>query len=79
MKLVLCQSCSRHLKSEDRACPFCGARTSHTRGLVAAALVGVALAGAACKDDNLAAPAYGLPAMTDGGANDAGVHSDAGI
>ena len=56
MKLVSCAGCSRHVRSADVTCPFCGSTarlqpaSASTRGRVirAAILVGVATTAAAC-------------------------------
>jgi len=83
MKLLPCPSCSRHLKPEETACPFCGVRRETKGGgwiaPVAAALVTAAMVGIACKDDPPAVPPYGIPPMIeDAGGRDAGIVDAAG-
>lgn len=75
--LQLCPSCARHLQARESRCPFCGSRVARSP-VLAAAVVGVALAAQACKDDPAPLPAYGIPPIeTDAGAPDAG-GTDAG-
>lgn len=80
--LVPCAECSRHLKSDESACPFCGAALaapprcsgrcagSLPPRLHQAALVaaGAALLGAACQSSPRVFPPYGTPPHVDSGA-----------
>jgi hypothetical protein len=70
MGLHLCASCSRHVKSADLACPFCGSSSFAnvprpiSRATRAALVFGgaVMVSGAvACSDDTSAAALYGVP------------------
>jgi hypothetical protein len=59
MELVLCSGCERHVKKDERACPFCGAQRrafAAKAGIVAGIALSLAVAG--CEN---AQPAYGLP------------------
>jgi len=87
---VLCQGCSRHVKSEETACPFCQTALPSRRcagrcfgppearlGRAALVVAGAALLGVACQSA-VAVPAYGGPGITphaDGGQSDGG-HAD---
>jgi hypothetical protein len=78
--LVLCPACSRHVKSEESACPFCQAellpRACAGRcfgapearlGRLALMAAGAALLGVACQSTG-PVPAYGAPPHVDTGA-----------
>ncbi len=65
-RLVQCPACSRHVKSRDPACPFCGARMTAARAssrapferMKAAAAVAAGVAAiAACADTEVLLPA----------------------
>jgi len=79
MKLTPCASCDRHLKADERVCPFCGAQTARSVAWavpLAAVVVGAAIASASCGE--MATPIYGIPPMPDSGVMDSGIHPDAG-
>jgi hypothetical protein len=59
--LVVCSRCRRHVKNEDRACPFCRARMPR-RAALGAFVAGLSLAAVACSGAGGLAPAYGPPA-----------------
>lgn len=44
MQLRLCPSCQRHVWVDEPACPFCGAREPARASVVAATMIGLALA-----------------------------------
>jgi len=88
--LGLCQSCKRHIRNSERACPFCGAAftpVQEPRGLRprgrpggrAALFLAGAAAAPGCADWQ-AVPVYGIPIDPDATApaRDAGTASDAG-
>ena len=58
--LVPCSSCSRHVRADSTACPFCAAALNPTSGPMQAARVAVALAAALTASASLAA-CYGGP------------------
>ncbi len=45
MPLIPCPTCQRHVRSEDKACPFCGARPPVGGFAAIAAAAALALAG----------------------------------
>ena len=50
-ELIVCEVCHRHVKGADAACPFCGSKIPEAQrsiGLAGAAVVGLAIAIAAC-------------------------------
>ncbi len=85
MSFLLCQGCSRHVKSSEDACPFCGASTSSAAktgnpGMVGArqrsrllfGAAAAAVAGATAITGCSTTSIYGAPT------SDAGVHTDGG-
>ena len=63
MSLRLCPSCQRHVKLEDPACPFCGAREPARAGAMATTMIGLALAaGCTSPASTPATPAPATPA-----------------
>lgn len=79
MALVLCASCSRHVKLADAACPFCGA---HDRAPVArprsrASRAAIVLGGAVLVSAGVACSENGPSTFEDAGAADASQRSDA--
>ena len=91
--LAPCPGCSRHLKPEESACPFCGAALVVPRcsgrcagslpprlRQAALAAAGAALLGAACQSGTNVMPPYGTPPHVDTGVQshvDAGASTDA--
>lgn len=52
--MLLCTSCSRHVRARAGSCPFCKARLGVVAGLAAAVLAG-------CEPPPQAMPVYGAP------------------
>ena len=76
MDLVLCSACQRHVKKDEKACPFCGAQRrglAAKAGIVAGIALGLAVAG--CEN---ATPLYGLPPV-DSGVADANMSTLYGV
>lgn len=66
MSLRLCPSCQRHVKLEDPACPFCGAREPARAGAMATTMIGLALAaGCTSPASTPATPAPVTPAPSE--------------
>lgn len=65
-KLHACSQCSRHIRVDETACPFCGSASAPRggRGPVRAALLAGALAGASAVGCGDAKPAVEDPAHT---------------
>jgi len=64
-----CRACHRHVRSEERSCPFCGARTpSLLRGVRNVAAAAAILSASACADDvqSRGAEIYGGPPADQG-------------
>ena len=86
--LGLCQSCKRHIRNSERACPFCGAtftpvaepvglRPRGRPGGRAALFLAGAAAAQGCIEEQ-AVPVYGGPILPDAGPpQDSGAASDA--
>ncbi len=87
--LGLCQSCKRHIRNSERACPFCGAaftplheprgRPRGRPGGRAALFLAGAAAAPGCADEQ-AVPVYGIPIPADAAAPgpEAGTARDGG-
>jgi hypothetical protein len=89
--MVPCSGCTRHVRVNDNACPFCGTVVSATEARIvpdaprritraAAFLFGAAVAVTACGDDeHVGVPVYGAPAVGGGGQGaDGGQGGEAG-
>jgi hypothetical protein len=91
-RFVLCAACSRHVKAQDAACPFCGASFSSAsssrpstsepfRRMAAAAAVAAGVAAATgCSQHSNGAPSvgtfYGIATPVDSGEDAGGGGSD---
>ena len=80
-RLVQCPACSRHVKSRDPACPFCGAhvagvvappRTPFLRLKAAAAVAAGVAALAACADTEVLLPSQTRSSASDDAAGPSG-------
>jgi hypothetical protein len=66
MGLRICGGCCRHVRQQERRCPFCGARLAYRAesapyGLAAAVALGIGVAVCACGDTVAFSPPYGPP------------------
>ena len=87
-RLVQCPGCSRHVKSRDAACPFCGARmttagapsrTPFERMKTAAAVAAGVAAIAACADTEVLLPSLGRPFVSNDAGSSGGDDQDSGF